>query len=212
MLEVPADTPIKSVADLVAFAKKNPSLTYGTAGAGTSMHLSGVLFAQTTQTELTHVAYKGSNPAINDMIGGHIKADVRQSPGLTAAYQSGKARPRRNRRRALASLPDVPTLAEAGLKATPSIRGSAYSAQPTCRRPSCKTESGFRRSTCVARSEREIVARRVHAEEFVSGELDALARAEFERLGKIARDARMTAGVSARLVPWTVSAAQHLHR
>ena len=117
VLEVPADTPIKSVADLVAFAKKNPGLTYGTAGAGTSMHLSGVLFAQTTQTDLTHVAYKGSNPAINDMIGGHIKVMFDNLPASLPHIQSGKLR-------ALAvagaarspSLPDVPTLAEAGLK------------------------------------------------------------------------------------------------
>ena len=57
------------------------------------MHLSGVLFAQTTQTSLTHVAYKGSNPAINDMIGGPHQGDVHFNlPASLPHIQSGKLR------------------------------------------------------------------------------------------------------------------------
>jgi tripartite-type tricarboxylate transporter receptor subunit TctC len=65
VLEVPAVSPIKTVADLVAAARKQPGMPYATAGAGTSMNLAGVMFAQMTGTELTHVAYKGSGPGLN---------------------------------------------------------------------------------------------------------------------------------------------------
>ena len=117
VLEVPGASPIKSVADLIAAAKKNPGLPYATAGAGTSMNLAGVMFAQMTGTELTHVAYKGSGPAINDMLGNTIGVMFDNLPASLPHIQAGKLRalavagPARS-----PSLPDVPTIAEAGLK------------------------------------------------------------------------------------------------
>ena len=117
VLEVPAASPVRSVADLVAAARKNPGLPYATAGAGTSMNLAGVMFAQTTGTELTHVAYKGSGPAINDMLGNTIGVMFDNLPASLPHIQAGKLRalavagPARS-----PSLPDVPTIAEAGLK------------------------------------------------------------------------------------------------
>jgi tripartite-type tricarboxylate transporter receptor subunit TctC len=117
VLEVPATSPIKSVADLIAAAKKAPGLPYATAGAGTSMNLAGVMFAQMTGTELTHVAYKGSGPAINDMLGNTIGVMFDNLPASLPHIQAGKLRalavagPARS-----PSLPDVPTIAEAGLK------------------------------------------------------------------------------------------------
>ena len=117
VLEVPATSPIKTVADLVAAAKKSPGLPYGTAGAGTSMHLSGVMFAQMTGTELTHVAYKGSGPGITDMLGGTIGVMFDNLPASLPHIQAGRLRalavagPTRS-----PALPEVPTIAETGLK------------------------------------------------------------------------------------------------
>ncbi len=117
VLEVPAASPIKSVAELIAAAKKTPGMPYATAGAGTSMNLAGVMFAQMTSTELTHVAYKGSGPAITDMLGNNIGLMFDNLPASLPHIQSGKLRalavagPTRS-----PSLPDVPTMAEAGLK------------------------------------------------------------------------------------------------
>ncbi len=69
VLEVSPSLPVKTVPELIAYAKAHPGLTYATAGTGTSMHLAGAMFSQMTQTGLTHVPYKGSSPAINDMLG-----------------------------------------------------------------------------------------------------------------------------------------------
>ncbi|MFC4518511.1 Bug family tripartite tricarboxylate transporter substrate binding protein [Cupriavidus pinatubonensis] len=123
VLEVSASLPVKTVPELIAYAKAHPGLTYATAGTGTSMHLAGAMFSQMTQTGLTHVPYKGSSPAINDMLGGHIGVMFDNLPASLPHIQAGKLR-------ALAvagksrspSLPDVPTLAEAGL--------SGYAVEP----------------------------------------------------------------------------------
>ncbi|MBC7709412.1 MAG: tripartite tricarboxylate transporter substrate binding protein [Rhizobacter sp.] len=195
VLEVGADTPIKTVADLISAAKKAPGMTYGTAGAGTSMHLAGVLFALTTQTELTHVAYKGSMPGINDMMGGHIKVMFDNLPASLPHIQSGKLR-------ALAvagaarspSLPDVPTLAEAGLK--------GYAVDPwfgvfaPVNVPAAvlqKLNQAFVEALALPEVKEKLLRAGFTPKSSSSAELDALARTEFERLGKIARDARMTA-------------------
>jgi tripartite-type tricarboxylate transporter receptor subunit TctC len=117
VLEVPAASAVKSVPELIAAAKKNPGLPYATAGAGTSMNLAGVMFAQMTGTDLVHVAYKGSGPAITDMLGNNIGVMFDNLPASLPHIQAGKLRalavagPARS-----PSLPDVPTMAEAGLK------------------------------------------------------------------------------------------------
>jgi tripartite-type tricarboxylate transporter receptor subunit TctC len=116
VLQVSPQLQINTVAQLLDYAKKQPTLNYGTAGVGTSMHLAGVLFAQTTGANLTHVAYKGSAPAINDMLGGHLQVMFENLPASLPHIQAGriKALAVAGRNRAPA-LPNVPTMAEAGL-------------------------------------------------------------------------------------------------
>ncbi|ASI69578.1 tripartite tricarboxylate transporter substrate binding protein [Diaphorobacter nitroreducens] len=112
-----AKTTDKSVADVVAHAKRDPGkLTYASAGNGTSIHLAGEVFASMAGLNLLHVPYKGSGPAVTDMLGGqvdlmfdsitsarpHIQAGKLRALGVTSAKRS-------------ATLPDVPTIAEAGV-------------------------------------------------------------------------------------------------
>ena len=116
VLEVPAASPVKTVADLTAAARKQPGMPYATAGAGTSMHLAGVMYAQAVGADMTLVAYKGSGPAINDLLGNTVGVMFDNLPASLPHIQSGRLR-------ALAvagaqrspSLPNVPTMAEAGL-------------------------------------------------------------------------------------------------
>lgn len=116
VLEVNPVVPVENVQQFIEYAKKNPNLIYGAAGTGTSMHLAGVLFGQVTGTELEHVAYKGSAPALTDMLGGRITVMFDNLPASLSHIKAGKlkalavAGSQRN-----PQLPDVPTMAEAGV-------------------------------------------------------------------------------------------------
>jgi len=118
VLVVPSNSPHKSVADVIAYHKANPGkMSFGSAGNGSSDHLTAELFWQSTGTTGVHVPYKGGAPAIADLIGGQLDAEF---PNINAVIQHIKA----GKMRALAItspkrsplLPDVPTLEEAGVK------------------------------------------------------------------------------------------------
>jgi tripartite-type tricarboxylate transporter receptor subunit TctC len=107
----------QTLGELVEAAKASPgSLTYGSAGNGTSHHLAGELFKGVTGTEIQHVPYKGAGPALQDLIGGQIDMMFDGLGSSAGHIKSGSIRPL-----AVASkerspiLPDVPTAAEAGL-------------------------------------------------------------------------------------------------
>ena len=108
---------VKTAKDVIAAARKTPGkLTYASAGNGTSIHLAGEVFTSLAQVDMLHVPYKGSGPAVSDLLGGqvnymfdsitsarpHIESGKLRALGLTTAKRSK-------------SLPNVPTLAEAGL-------------------------------------------------------------------------------------------------
>ena len=110
--------PPRSVKDFVALAKSRPGdLTYGSAGFGSSTHMTGALFEMMTEVRLSHVPYKGSAPALADLVGGQIQTMFEViSPALPHYISSGKLRAlavtTRNR---LAVLPDLQTVAEGGV-------------------------------------------------------------------------------------------------
>ena len=109
---------IKTAAELIAYAKKNPGkLNYGSSGNGSVQHIATELFKQLSGTFMTHIPYRGSGPTIVDLLANQIDLTVTTAPSLMPHIQSGRfiplvvAGPRR-----LASLPNVPTGAEIGLK------------------------------------------------------------------------------------------------
>ncbi|MFT3811799.1 MAG: tripartite tricarboxylate transporter substrate binding protein [Acidovorax sp.] len=113
-----AHSRFKTLADVVAAAKAAPGrITYGSPGNGTSIHLAGDLFGKAAGIQLTHVPYKGSNPAMMDALAGNVDLLVSSVPSAMGQLKSGKLR-------ALAvtsikhssSLPDVPTVAESGFQ------------------------------------------------------------------------------------------------
>ena len=108
---------VKNVADLVAAARKAPGqLTYASAGNGTSIHLAGELFASLTKTDLVHVPYKGSSPAVSDLLGGQVNYMFDSVTSARPHLQSGKLRALGvTTAKRSSALPDVPTLAEAGV-------------------------------------------------------------------------------------------------
>ena len=113
---VPSDSPIKSWADFVAYAKANPGkLSYGSTGTMTSPHLTMELIGQKLGIELLHVPYKGSADLMQSILGGNIMAAA-DSTGFAPQVEAGKLRVLNTwGEKRLAKFPDAPTLKELGL-------------------------------------------------------------------------------------------------
>ncbi len=126
VLAVNASNPIRSVRDYLAAARAK-SLTYGTPGNGTSMHLTGEMFDQAAGVKLTHVPYKGSAPALNDLLGGTLDSMFGDFLVLLPQIKAGKVTPlavTSARRHPL--LPEVPTVAESGLPGLAGFEASSW--------------------------------------------------------------------------------------
>jgi tripartite-type tricarboxylate transporter receptor subunit TctC len=117
VLMVNPGLPAGNVQELITFAKANPGkVNFGSAGMGSTPHLSGELFKSMTRTEITHVPYRGTGPAMNDLIGGHIQMFFDLLPGSLPQISTGKVRAIANAgAKRPAALPDLPTVAEQGL-------------------------------------------------------------------------------------------------
>lgn len=118
VLVVNPNVPAKTVQELIALAKKEPGkLSYASQGVGSNGQVTGELFKQRTGVDLLHVPYKGSAPAVQDLLSGNVQVMFDNLPSVLSLVRAGKLR-------ALAvttaqrapQLPDVPTLAESGLK------------------------------------------------------------------------------------------------
>nr|WP_244303688.1 tripartite tricarboxylate transporter substrate binding protein [Acidovorax delafieldii] len=107
----------RTVKEVIARAQKAPGkLTYASAGNGTSIHLAGEVFASMAGVQITHIPYKGSGPAVTDMLGGQVDLMFDSITSARPHIQSGKLRALAvTTARRSAALPDVPTLAEAGV-------------------------------------------------------------------------------------------------
>jgi tripartite-type tricarboxylate transporter receptor subunit TctC len=106
--------PAKNLKELVTLVKANPAkFNYGTAGAGTPLHLGGLLFNNLAGTDFQHVPYKGAAPAMNDVLGGQIQLILAGTPSVLAHIKSGKlnAMGVTSLKRST-NAPDVPTIAE----------------------------------------------------------------------------------------------------
>ena len=108
----------KTLADAVAAAKAAPDkITYGSPGNGTTIHLAGEIFNTAANIKLRHIPYKGSNPAMMDVLAGNVDLMVSSLPSAIAQIKGGKLRPLAvTSIRRSTSLPDVPTVAELGYK------------------------------------------------------------------------------------------------
>jgi len=116
IMAVNADVPARSVNDVIALAKAKPGeLSFASAGSGGAPHLAGELFKNLTGTNLLHVPYRGSGPAVIDLVGGRVTMMFDATPSLLPNITAGKLRPlaaaspQRHR-----LLPDVPSFAELG--------------------------------------------------------------------------------------------------
>jgi tripartite-type tricarboxylate transporter receptor subunit TctC len=123
LLVVNPKLPVNSTADLIRLAKEKPEgLTFGSSGVGAASHLSGLLFAGETGIKLLHVPYKGTGPAVTDLLGARIDLMFAPGPVVQQFVQSGQLKAlgvtdtRRSR-----FYPDVPTVAEGGVPGYESV-------------------------------------------------------------------------------------------
>jgi tripartite-type tricarboxylate transporter receptor subunit TctC len=114
IMAINAGLPVRSVNELIAYSKKS-ALSFASSGNGGAPHMAGELFKSVTGVDMLHVPYKGSGPAVQDLIGGRVQIMFDAAPSLIAHVKSGKLRvlaaasAQRNR-----LLPEVPTFAELG--------------------------------------------------------------------------------------------------
>jgi tripartite-type tricarboxylate transporter receptor subunit TctC len=118
VLVVHPSVPVKSVKEVIELARKQPGkLTYASSGNGTSIHMSGAMFTHLTKVDILHIPYKGSAPAVTDLLGGQVNMMFDNIPSSLPHIKAGKLR-------ALATtgakrdpaLPDLPTIAESGVQ------------------------------------------------------------------------------------------------
>src|SRR5258708_18106677 len=132
VLLVRQDFPAKSVQQFMAYAKANPGkLTFASQGPGTTSHLTAELFMKLTGTKMVHVLYRGTGPALNDLIAGHVDFIFMELASAYKLHEGGKARilaVATDRR--LDLLPDLPTFIEVGVPGFVSDTWNAISAPP----------------------------------------------------------------------------------
>jgi len=191
----PQQLPVSSVRELIAAAKAQPGkIDYASSGNGSAQHLVSALFNSMAGIDLNHVPYKGSAPAMQDLLGGQVKVSFAGVPNVLAHVRSGRLRalavstPKR-----WPELPDVPTVAEAGVpgyEATLWLNISGPTGLPA--------ELVQRLSSEIAKAlqDKEVQnsfrAAGVEATPMGSAELNAFIRAEYEKWGRVVRDTGAT--------------------
>jgi tripartite-type tricarboxylate transporter receptor subunit TctC len=117
VIVVSAKLPVKSVPELIEYAKKNPGVGYGSVGNGSSQHLAGAFFSQLAGVNMTHVPYRVTSQLQSDLVAGEVPVSFQLLPNVISAIKAGQVRPLAvaNATR-LPALPDVPTSAEIGVK------------------------------------------------------------------------------------------------
>jgi tripartite-type tricarboxylate transporter receptor subunit TctC len=186
--------PVRSVAEFIAYARANPGrIAYASSSQGGAPHLAGELFKLMTGTDLVHVPYRGSGPAGQDLIAGTVQAMFDSVPASAGAVRDGRLRAlgvsTRNR---IAPFPDLPTIAEAGV---PGYEISTwYGIWAPARTPPAII-ARLQQAVATAARNPETRARfdALGAEPVADSPEDyaRFVRAEFDRWGKLVRDARI---------------------
>jgi tripartite-type tricarboxylate transporter receptor subunit TctC len=195
ILVVNPKLPVKSVADLVAYAKANPEkVKYGSAGVGSSVQMFAVLLEMRTGIKMVHVPYKGSAPALNDVVAGHIDMLMDSVPTSLPQIEAGNTRPlaitsgTRNKR-----LPNVPTMMEAGVPdydtaAWGSLMAPAATPPDIVAKLSAAVQEAYRKPEV----QKEFAERGVEAIASTPQQLAELMKRDTELWGQVVRAGKVT--------------------
>ncbi len=187
--------PVKSVAELVAYAKANPDrLTYGSAGVGSSVQMFAVLLEMRTGVQLRHVPYKGSAPALNDVVAGHIDMLMDSIPTSLPQIEAGNTRPlaitsgTRNKR-----LPNIPTMMEAGVPDYDTAAwGSLMAPAGTPPEIIAKLSTAVQEAYKKPQVQKEFADRGVEAIASTPEQLAALIKRDTELWGRVVKAGKVT--------------------
>jgi tripartite-type tricarboxylate transporter receptor subunit TctC len=191
----PQQLPVSSVRELIAAAKAQPGkIDYASSGNGSAQHLVSALFNSMAGIDMNHVPYKGSAPAMQDLIGGQVKVSFAGIPNVLAHVKSGRLRalavstPKR-----WSELPDVPTVAEAGVPGYEAtlwlnISGPAGMPADIVQRLSAEISKALQDPEVQA----NFRAAGVEATFMGPQELSTFMRTEYEKWGKVVRDTGAT--------------------
>ena len=132
VLMVRPNFPAKDAKEFIAYAKAHPgTINYASQGIGTTSHLTAALFETVTGIKLVHVPYKGTSPALNDLIAGHVDVIFMELASAIKLHQAGRAHILAvATEKRIPNLPDIPTLDEAGVKGFQSGTWNAIAAPP----------------------------------------------------------------------------------
>jgi tripartite-type tricarboxylate transporter receptor subunit TctC len=191
----PQKVPAGSVRELIALAKAKPGeIDFASSGNGSSQHLVGALFNSMTGTQLNHVPYKGSGPAMQDLIGGQVGVSFAGVPNVLSHVRSGRLKALGvTTEKRWSELPNVPTLAEAGVPGYEanlwlSISGPANMPAEIVQRLNVEIAKALRDPELQA----NFRSGGVDATTMTPQELLALTRAEYEKWGRVVRETGAT--------------------
>ncbi len=187
--------PVGSVQELIAAAKARPGeIDFASSGNGSAQHLVGALFNAMAGVQLNHIPYKGSGPAMQDLLGGQVGVSFAGIPNVASAVRAGKLRALAvTGARRWSELPEVPTLAEAGVPGYEAtlwlgIVGPAALPAPIVARLHAETAKALQ----DADLRQSLRTAGVEAVDMAPPQFDAFIRAEYEKWGKVVRDTGAT--------------------
>ena len=197
LLIVNPSLPVHSVRELIAFAKQNPGrLSYGSGGPGAPHHLYAELLNSMAGIEMTHVPYKGSLPALNDVVAGHIQLMFCDIPPVAGMIAAGKVRALGvSTKTRVAAFPDIPTIAEAGVSDFAVAGWFMLTAPAKTPRPVIEKLHGeLKSSLATAGAKEQIVKLSLLPMDTPSvEEMQSFVKSEIVRWGKIVRQAGIAA-------------------
>jgi tripartite-type tricarboxylate transporter receptor subunit TctC len=184
----------RSVADVLRLARAKPkTLAYASSGNGSAQHLAGALFESLAKVDLVHVPYRGGGPALNDVMGGQVPLFFANVASSVGHIQGGRLRPlavtapRRSR-----ALPDVPTMAEAGVKGHEVLEWNPVLAPAGT---PADTQARLRSAIARAMADAEVLGRvRSLGGDVFDGDPAAFIRSQTALWGRIIRERQITSG------------------
>ena len=193
---VRAGLPFKTMAELIAYAKANPGkLTYASSGNGSLQHVTGAMLEQQAGIQMTHIPYKGTGPALQDLLGAQVDLTFGTPPPFMPHIQSGKLHALAVTGSArVSSLPDIPTTAEAGLpKLNPTSWFAVFAPAATPKPVVDKLAAEIGRVMATPEFKKKAADLGAAADYLSPAQLGELAQAELKRWAEVAKGSKIEA-------------------